>query len=236
MIAALRAARLGAVTALITRDDFGGMAANDGPVPVRTLAQAARLMRETQQLPRYGIRSADATLDYQRLLARVSEVTGEARRRSLLRHELDEVGAEVHEHAGTVRFLGPDTLDAEAVGPVHANKIILCPGGASRRLPVPGFALTATHSDAWHLQAVPPSLLVIGAGATGVQVATIFDAFGAQVRLVEAGPRILMTEDEDVSQAVADALSDGGIDVTTNVGTVERLTRIGGRPPDKQVP
>ena len=55
VVAALRAARLGARTALITRDQFGGMAANDGPVPVRTLAQAARLIREARQLPRYGI-------------------------------------------------------------------------------------------------------------------------------------------------------------------------------------
>ena len=51
VIAALRAARLGARTALITRDNFGGMAANDGPVPVRTLAYAARLIREARQLP-----------------------------------------------------------------------------------------------------------------------------------------------------------------------------------------
>ena len=51
VVAALRAAGLGASTALITRDQFGGMAANDGPVPVRTLAQAARLIREARQLP-----------------------------------------------------------------------------------------------------------------------------------------------------------------------------------------
>ncbi len=55
VVAALRAADLGAKTALITRDEFGGMAANDGPVPVRTLAHAARLIREARQLSHYGI-------------------------------------------------------------------------------------------------------------------------------------------------------------------------------------
>ena len=75
VIASLRAARLGARTALITRDEFGGMAANDGPVPVRTLAHAARLTREARQLPRYGIAAVEPTLDYVRLLARVDEVT-----------------------------------------------------------------------------------------------------------------------------------------------------------------
>ena len=59
VVAALRAARLGARTALITRDQFGGMAANDGPVPVRTLAQAARLIREARHSPATGSRPAN---------------------------------------------------------------------------------------------------------------------------------------------------------------------------------
>ena len=61
VLAALRAADLGARTVLVTRTEFGGMAANDGPVPVRTLAHAARLIREARQLSEYGIGvSADA--------------------------------------------------------------------------------------------------------------------------------------------------------------------------------
>src|SRR6186713_3460840 len=79
VVAALRAADLGARTALITRDEFGGMAANDGPVPVRTLAHAARLIREARQLGQYGIAVSEPVLDYARLLSRVREVTDEAR-------------------------------------------------------------------------------------------------------------------------------------------------------------
>jgi hypothetical protein len=77
------------------------------------------------------------------------------------------------------------------------DEIIICTGGVSRRLDVPGFELTSTHSDAWSLARVPPSMVVVGAGATGVQVASIFDAFGTRVALLEAGPRILATEDEE---------------------------------------
>src|SRR3954470_11586997 len=77
VVAAIRAARLGARTALVTRDELGGMAADDGPVPVRALAHAARLMREARQLPRYGISAGEPALDYRRLLARVREVTGD---------------------------------------------------------------------------------------------------------------------------------------------------------------
>ena len=85
VVAALRAARLGARTALVTRDELGGMAANDGPVPVRTLAHAARLMREARQLGQYGISAGEPRLDYRRLLARVREVTGDVRAHALLR-------------------------------------------------------------------------------------------------------------------------------------------------------
>ena len=59
-------------TTLVTRDEFGGMAANDGPVPVRTLAHAARLIREARQLGQYGIAVSEPILDYPRLLARVA--------------------------------------------------------------------------------------------------------------------------------------------------------------------
>ena len=99
VVAALRAARLGATTALITRDQFGGMAANDGPVPVRTLAQAARLIREARQLPRYGIAGGEPSLDYPRLLARVREVTEEVRRHTLLRDDLERAGVTIYEQA-----------------------------------------------------------------------------------------------------------------------------------------
>src|SRR5580692_584643 len=87
VVASLRAARLGARTALITRDEFGGMAANDGPVPVRTLAQAARLVREARQLPRYGIDAVEPSLDYPTLLERVREVTAAAREQTMLRDD-----------------------------------------------------------------------------------------------------------------------------------------------------
>jgi pyruvate/2-oxoglutarate dehydrogenase complex dihydrolipoamide dehydrogenase (E3) component len=223
VVAALRSARLGAATALITRDEFGGMAANDGPVPVRTLAQAARLIREARHLPRYGISGTEPSLDYPALLARVAEVTGEARRRSLLREDLESAGVTILEQAGAARFLDAHTLENDDMASLRADRIILCPGGTSRRLDVPGFELTATHSDAWHLASVPPSLLVIGAGATGVQVASIFNAFGSSVQIVEVAPRILMTEDDDVSRTVASALAAAGVEVVEDAGTIERF-------------
>lgn len=221
LVAALRAADLGAGTALVTRDELGGMAANDGPVPVRTLAHAARLIREARQLGLYGIDAGEPVLDYPCLLARVRAVVEEVRAHSVFRHQIEAVGVNIHERAGLVRFVDPHTVETGSGLRLQARKFIICTGGVSRRLPLPGFELTVTHSDAWGLTAVPPSMLVIGAGATGAQVASIFNAFGTRITLFQAGPRILPTEDHDVSIEVASAFRRSGIVVRESFGEIE---------------
>src|SRR4051812_11527199 len=225
VLAAIRAADLGARTVLVTRAEFGGMAANDGPVPVRTLAHAARLMREARQLGQYGIGVSEPVLDYPRLLARVREVVKDARAHSSLRQQIDSVGVTVHEHAGVARFADRHTIETEGGLRLQAEKIIICTGGVSRRLPVAGGELASTHSDAWRLSYVPPSMLVVGAGATGVQVASIFNAYGSRIQLFQTGRRILPSEDEDISAAVSAAFRESGIVVRENFGTIESFEK-----------
>src|SRR5207247_2316124 len=225
VVAALRAAELGGKTAMISRDEVGGMAANDGPVPVRTLAHAARLIREARQLSLYGISVGEPVLDYSRLLARVRSVVDDVRAHSAFRQQVDSVGATVYERVGDARFVDPHTIETTGGLRLQAEKFVICIGGVSRRLSVPGSDLTASHSDAWHLTSVPPSMLVIGGGATGSQVASVFNAFGSRVQLFQAGPRILPTEDEDVSAAVAAAFRESGIVVRENFGTIESFEK-----------
>jgi dihydrolipoamide dehydrogenase len=225
VVAALRAADAGAKTTLVTRDEFGGMAANDGPVPVRTLAHAARLMRDAGQLGRYGIVVGEPSLSFPRLLDRVREVVREVKANSTFRSQIDSLGVTIHEQAGNARFLDQHTLETANGLRLSAAKIIICTGGISRQLTVPGSQLTATHSDAWSLTSVPASILVIGGGATGVQVASVFNAFGSKIHLFHAGPRILPTEDEEVSSAVADAFRDSGVVVRENFGTIDSFEK-----------
>src|SRR6476660_8837407 len=92
VLAALRAAELGARTVLLTSGEFGGMAANDGPVPVRVLAHAARLIREARRFNEFGLIAAEPGLDYHRLLARVREVVTDVRAHSALREQLESLG------------------------------------------------------------------------------------------------------------------------------------------------
>src|SRR5215813_4659273 len=225
LIAALCAADLGARVALVARTEFGGMMANDGPVPVRTLSQVARLIREARELGRFGVAVSESVLDYRRLLARVREVVDDVCSHVAARERIDALGVTIHGRAGTARFADPHTIVTESGLRLQADKIIICTGGVSRRLPIPGFELTSTHSDAWGLTSVPPSMLVVGGGATGAQVASIFNAFGTRIQLFEAGPRILATEDEDVAAAASRAFRESGMVVKENFGTIESFEK-----------
>jgi pyruvate/2-oxoglutarate dehydrogenase complex dihydrolipoamide dehydrogenase (E3) component len=226
VLAALRAAELGARTALVTTGEFGGMAANDGPVPVRALAFAARLMREVRELPRYGIDTSATELRYDKLLARVREITHQVSAHSALRDRIDALGVTLHEQAGAARFIDPHTIETAGGLRLSASKFVLCTGGVSRRPAIPGIELTHTHSHAWQLHQVPPSMLVVGGGDTGVQVAAVFQAFGSRVQLFERGARILRGADEAVASAVGAGLRESGVVVRERFGTVTSFEQI----------
>ena len=205
------------------------MAANDGPVPVRTLAHAARLVRDSRALGRYGIAGVDPTLDYPRLLARVREVVDEVRAQSGLRRATrDRLGVTIFEDVGRRALPRPAHARGENGQRVRGSEDRPCTGGYEPPARLPGFELTATHSDAWSLPSVPPSMLVVGGGATGIQVASVFQRFGSRVELFEAGPRILKTEDADVAEAVATAFRSSGIVVREDFGRIDGFERVPG--------
>ncbi len=228
VLAALRAAELGARTTLLSSAEFGGMAANDGPVPVRALAHAARLMRDARELPRYGITDSEPALHYDRLLARVREIVHHVGTRTTLRERIDALGVTVHEKSGVARFINSHTVETEHGLRLGADRFIICTGGVSRSLSIPGFEFTSSHSDAWNLTKLPSSMLVIGTGHTGVQLASIFNAFGARIQLFGAGPRILSSEDTDVAAAVASAFRESGVDVRESFGVITSFEKTSG--------
>ena len=225
VLASLHAAELGARTTLVTSGDFGGMAANDGPVPVRALAYAARLMRDARQLAQYGIAESEPVLHYHRLLARLRQIVHDVGTRAALRERVDAMGVMLHERSGAARFTDSHTLETENGLTLQADRFIICTGGVSRRLAVPGFELTRSPGDVCKLANIPSSMIVIGAGHTGVQLASMFQAFGTRVELFEPGRRILASEDEDVAAAVADALRESGVVLRERFGSITSFER-----------
>jgi pyruvate/2-oxoglutarate dehydrogenase complex dihydrolipoamide dehydrogenase (E3) component len=153
LVAGVGAQKVGDRTALVNRREVGGMAANDGPIPVRVFARAARLLREARQLDKFGISVSQPVLVYPRLLERMREVVHHVYEQALRREDLKAAGVTIYEQSGTAHLVDTHTIETESGLRLQADKIILSAGGTSRRLPVPGFEWTGTHSDAWSLAA-----------------------------------------------------------------------------------
>jgi pyruvate/2-oxoglutarate dehydrogenase complex dihydrolipoamide dehydrogenase (E3) component len=106
---------------------------------------------------------------------------------------------------------------------LEADRFLLCAGGRARRLAFPGAELALIHSQIWQMQALPRSVAVVGAAATGCQLASIFAAFGAQVDLLEVAPRILAMEEESIAAEVSAGFRRQGIRVHTGISGIQRL-------------
>ena len=223
--AALRARELGAEVALVESSRLGGTCTNDGCVPTRVLAKAARLLRETEQLSEYGIQIDRKEFNFQRLLAKTQQVVYKIHEKKQLLGHLVNSGVAVHTEVGTASFVDAHTIQCESGLRLEAKKIILCTGGHARRLDLPGEEFALSHKDVWTLKALPASLIIVGAAATGCQLATIFSTFGTRVTLLERSPRILRVEDERVSRGVASSFKRQGVDIITGISGVDRIEK-----------
>jgi pyruvate/2-oxoglutarate dehydrogenase complex dihydrolipoamide dehydrogenase (E3) component len=227
--AALRARELGAEVALVERGNMGGTCTNDGCVPTRALARAARLVRDAEQFADYGLDGAPPAVDFARLLNRTQRIVYEVQEKKQLRKQLETAGASVMDRAGDARFADEHTLTLGDGSRVSGEKFVVCAGGHARRMDFPGAEHALTHSDVWTMKSLPSSVVIVGAAATGCQLASVFAAFGSRVRLLEVAPRILGGEDGVVSEGVAGVFSRRGIEILTGIGGVDRIDREGGR-------
>src|ERR671913_2063735 len=227
--AALRARELGATVALIESEHMGGVSTNDGCVPTRVLARAARLVRDAEQFADYGLEGEPPAVNFVRLLNHTENVVRTVHQKKQLRAQLEAADLQVFDGVGDARFLDSHTLALGNGSSVQGEKFILCVGGHARRIPLPGGEHALTHSDVWTMDGLPESVVVVGGAATGCQLASVFAAFGSRVTLLEVSPRILAAEDGVVSEAVADAFVRRGIEIITGIGGVDKVERENGR-------
>ncbi len=136
---------------------------------------------------------------------------------------LDIIGVTVYNQAGNAHFTDPHTLHSEKHGDIQGKRFILAAGGHARQLPFPGADLALTTNDVWNLREAPKSALVIGGGASGCQLASVFEDFGAKVTLLDIAPRVLVIEDEAVSAEITRQFAARGIDLVTGIQGVEQI-------------
>ena len=222
--AALRAAELGASVAICESDRLGGTCVNTGCVPTRVLAKTARLMREIRTADAYGISVTERPIDWPATVARVRETVDRVRSLKNEAARFADAGVQLILE-GRARFVDPSTIMLETGRTITAGTVLVCVGGHSRRLPVPGAELAMVPEHVLDLPSVPVRLAVIGGGNTGAQLVTVFSSFGSAVTLLDVADRVLATSDQSVSQAVADAFVEQGIALRLGIEGIGGLER-----------
>jgi dihydrolipoamide dehydrogenase len=191
------------------------------------LAKVARLLRDAEQFADYGLVGDLPGVDFAELLVSTQRTVYQIHEKKQLLKHLEQVGVTVYPNAGQAHFADPNTIQLADGRALQGSKFILCAGGRAHRITFPGSEHALTHSDVWSLKSLPASIVVVGGSATGCQLATIFNTFGAQVSVLEALPVILGREDSLVSQAMEDAFRRRGIQVITGISGVERIEKSG---------
>ena len=221
---ALRAAELGARVVLVEATDrVGGTCVNTGCVPTRALAKAARLMREIRSAGAYGIQVSAPVLDWPTTVSLVRERVALVRDSKADVARLEAAGVDLVTEQ-RARFEDAETLVLGSGRRIAASAILLCVGGHSRVLPLPGAELAILPEHILTVPALPQTVAIIGGGNTGAQVATILDSFGVSVTLLDVAPRILMTSDAQIAATITEEFARHHIMVRTGIAGVDGLS------------
>jgi len=197
--AALRAAELNLSVALIDKAELGGTCLHRGCIPTKALLHAAELADQTRESEQFGIKADLIGIDMAGVNAYKDGVVG--RLYKGLQGLMKQPNITLVQGAG--KLVGPDTVEVEGRKYTGRN-VILATGSYSRSLPgleIDGKRVLASE-HALKLDRVPSSAIVLGGGVIGVEFASVWKSFGADVTILEALPRLVAAEDEEISKAV----------------------------------
>lgn len=227
-VAAIRAGQLGLKTVLIEKEKVGGTCLHWGCIPTKALLESAEILRLSRRAGEFGVRVTEATLDLRAAMERKERVV----KKHLMGTESLLKKNKVTTVRGTGRLTARDRIEvrdpAGGLQTVEAAAIVLATGsrvGSLPMAPVDG-RVVLSSDDVLGLDRVPESLLVIGAGAVGVEFASIYHTFGSKVILIEREARLLPFEDADLGEALKRSFTRQGIEV--HVGANLKNVRVEG--------
>jgi pyruvate/2-oxoglutarate dehydrogenase complex dihydrolipoamide dehydrogenase (E3) component len=224
-------AKAGQKVALVERGPLGGVCVNTGCTPTKTMVASARLAYLARRGAEYGVRTGPVSVDLAAVRERKRSMVGGARENyasRLAQDGLDLIQGEAH-------FTGPKTLEvALADGgtrSIGAPVIVVDAGTRPRPLTIAGAddVPVLDSTSIMELDEVPEHLIMLGGGYIGLEFGQMFRRFGSEVTIVEGAPRLMMMEDEDVSDEVAAILRDDGITVLTSTTPLRVERADGGR-------
>ena len=210
-VAAIRAAQLGKKTAVVERDKAGGRCLNYACIPAKTILRTAEIYTEAREGAELGVVAKDVSLDWDAVGARRAAVSESLSGGVKMLWDKNKVT--VIESAGSLTAEGNVKVGDEVY---EAGAVILATGSVA--LPIPGVEFGGRVVDtwgAWSLPEVPKKIAVVGAGASGAEIASAYGRFGTEVLLIEMLPQILPAEDKDIVRVVERAFKKQNITVAT---------------------
>jgi dihydrolipoamide dehydrogenase len=227
-VAAIRAAQLGMKTALVERDQLGGICLNWGCIPTKALLRSSEIRRLLHRLDEFGFSAKDIRFDAGKVVARSRAVAKQLSNGVAYLLKKNKVTVV----AGQGRLAGKGRLAVEnegkPVADLAADHVVLATGARARALPdlEPDGERVWTYKEAMVPAAIPKSLLVVGSGAIGIEFASFYHDMGAEVTVVEMLDRVLPVEDEEISAFARKSFEKQGIKIHTGA-TVAALERNG---------
>ena len=222
-VAAIRAAQLGMKTALVERENLGGICLNWGCIPTKALLRSSEINHLLHHLDEFGFAADNIRFDLQKVVKRSRGIAKQLS--SGVSHLMKKNKITVFDGQG--KLAGKNTLevskDGKAAEKLTAPHIILATGARARQLPglESDGKLIWTYREAMVPPTMPKSLLVIGSGAIGIEFASFYRNMGAEVTVVEVLDRILPVEDEEISAFARKAFEKQGIKILTNAKVTE---------------
>jgi dihydrolipoamide dehydrogenase len=223
--AAIRASQLGMKAALLERDRLGGVCLNWGCIPTKALLRNAEILHLIRNAQQWGITAQNVRVDFPAVIKRsrsIAERVSKGVEYLMRKNSITHLqGTARRIQRGRVEFESPGNQDQE----LRAAHVIVATGARPRT--IPGVTIDRkriiTSTEAMSLPSQPDSLVILGAGAIGVEFAYFYNALGTNVTLVEMMPGILPLEDREISRALEGSLKKQGI--TLRVQTkVERAS------------
>ncbi len=210
-VAAIRSAQLGLKTAVVEKDKPGGRCLNYACIPAKTMLHTAELLDHAQNSAELGVKVKDASLDWEALAERRAKVS-----------ETLSGGVKMLWDKNKVTWIqGEGSLDADANVVVgnethEAKAVVLATGSVALAIPGAEFSERVVDTwGAWSLPKLPTKIAVVGAGASGAEIASAYIRYGVEVILVEMLDQILPAEDKDVVRVVERTFKKQGIEVLT---------------------
>ena len=227
-VTAIRASQWGLKTLVIEKDGFlGGTCLHVGCIPTKVLLYHAELYEAFQHASEFGIEVSDVKVNWPAMLARKERIVNKYAKgiEFLFRKN------KVESLKGWGRWAAPHHVQVENAGnitDVEAKHIMFATGSEARSIPGVAFdgQVIVGNRDILKLPQIPGRLVVVGAGAVGVEFASIFRSFGAEVTILEMLPRVAPLEDEEISAELEKAFRKRGIRIFTTA-TVESVKRDG---------